>query len=78
MEVPKDGSNTHKLEKGKSKNMRSKESLHDSDDLDADGNSPAREEEKNTYGNGSKMRSGSTNPGNNKGKFVDPSKNPYK
>ena len=54
MDVPKDGSASHKLEKsnklgGASKNMRSRESLHDSDDFDADGTSPTREEEKNAY-----------------------------
>jgi hypothetical protein len=87
----KDGSASHKLEKntkmaGASKNRRSRESLHDSDDLDADPTSPTREEEKTSSAypqNGSKMRSGSTTAatGNNAKKFLpnqDQAKNVYK
>ena len=61
---------------GASKNKRSKESLHDSDDLDPDPTSPTREEEKQTSSaypqNSSKMRSGSTTAatGNNTKKFI--------
>jgi len=70
----KEGSATHKLEKntkmaGVSKNRRSRESLHDSDDMGpSDPASPTREEEKQAS---SKMRSGSTNAAaNNAKKFI--------
>ena len=54
------------------KNKRSKESLHDSDDMDRDA-SPNREEEKQSayQQNNSKMRSGSTTAGNGAKKFVN-------
>ena len=50
MDMSPQESAQHKQEKGKmtaaAKNKRSKESLHDSDDIDPDAISPTREEEK--------------------------------